>query len=210
MISVLYSSKILFLSPSKCLRVVLKKYKESSYGKTLIFIALPDVKNEFLKCQTLIFNFLSLLDWKMNETFSVQPSNPSFGSRKQVLLVLNQEEKKPHLTYMPFLDNCVSLFSVSLTCSPVNEFFLLKNSSNVNEVIRTVLNSLFFKLPKAPKAPKARKAPKRTKTQSSKNAKRYKPTKIRSVLQKHPTGKKLLIRLFAFLCLQKNRNVPPM
>ena len=55
-------------------------------------------------------------------------------------------------------------------------------SSNINEVIRAVLNSLFFYkkilyAPKAPKAPraqkaqKAQKAPKNTKIQPSKSTK---------------------------------------
>ena len=50
-------------------------------------------------------------------------------------------------------------------------------SSNINEVIRALLNSLFFyekisHAPKALKAPKAPKALKGTKTQPSKSTKR--------------------------------------
>ena len=82
-------------------------------------------------------------------------------------------------------------------------------SSNVNEVIRAVLNSLFIYLfiyfykkishaQKAPKSTKSIKSTKSTKTQPSKSTKRYKQTKIKNALKKHLRGKKSLIRLFAF------------
>ena len=49
-------------------------------------------------------------------------------------------------------------------------------SSNVNEVIRTVLNSLFFPHQKHQKH-------KSTKTQPSKSTKRYKETKMKNALK---------------------------
>ena len=76
-------------------------------------------------------------------------------------------------------------------------------SSNVNEVFRAVLNSLFFFYKKILHAPKAPKAPKSTKTQPSKSTNRYRRTKIKNALKRHLTGKKSLIRLFAFSCLRK-------
>ena len=76
-------------------------------------------------------------------------------------------------------------------------------SSNVNEVIRTVLNSFFNKkishAQKAQKVQKAQKAQKSTKTQPSKSTKRYKRAKIKNALKKTSKGEKSLIRLFAFL-----------
>ena len=91
--SLLYSSTSSFLSPSKCLRLrlVLKKYKESShiYGKPFRFIFLPNVMYEYLKLDLDFWNFLSLFHCKLNETFSVQPFNHSSGSRIQVLSLLN-------------------------------------------------------------------------------------------------------------------------
>ena len=72
-----------------------------------------------------------------------------------------------------------------------------------NEVIRAVLNPLFFFYKKILHAPKATKS---TKTQPSKNTKRYTRTKIKNALKKHRRGKKSLIRLFAFLCLRKKEN----
>ena len=69
-------------------------------------------------------------------------------------------------------------------------------SSNVNEVIRAVLNSLFFLRKDFART----KSTKSTKTQPSKSTKRYKRTKIKNTLKKYLRGKKSLIRLFAFLC----------
>ena len=76
-------------------------------------------------------------------------------------------------------------------------FDLVPHSSNVNEVIRAVLNSFFF----LRKDFALTKSTKRTKTQPSKRTKRYKRTKTKNALKKNPRGKKSLIRLFAFLCL---------
>ena len=102
----------------------------------------------------------------------------------------------------------------------------MHKSSNINEVIRAVSNPLLFfyekishspKVKKAQKASKGQKAQKAskakhksTKTQSSKISKCYKRTKIKNTLKKHLRGKKLLIRIFAFLCFscarrKKNR-----
>ena len=75
-------------------------------------------------------------------------------------------------------------------------------SSNVNEVIRTVLNSLSFFLQKAQKsrghnqtkalkAPKSTKSTKSTKTQPSKSTKRYK--RIVRVWRSHYTNKNTFI-----------------
>ena len=75
-------------------------------------------------------------------------------------------------------------------------------SSNVNEVIRTVLNSFFNKkishAQKAQKVQKAQKAQKSTKTQPSKSTKRYKPTKIKNALKKHLRGKSHLFDYLRF------------
>ena len=70
----------------------------------------------------------------------------------------------------------------SLINNPPEEY--QKLSSNVNEVIRAVLNSLFYfifckKILHAPKVPKS------TKTQPSKSTKHYKHTKIKNALKKH-------------------------
>ena len=97
-------------------------------------------------------------------------------------------------------------------------------SSNINEVIRTVLNFLFFfltkrfrthqKVPKSTKSTKKHQKHKKHKNvtkQKHKNT--IKRTKIKNAIKK---WKKSLIRLFAFLCLRRkkqeslyNRNVRP-
>ena len=69
-------------------------------------------------------------------------------------------------------------------------------SSNVNEVIRAVLNSLYF----FTKRFRTHQKHKSINTQSSKSTKRYKRTKIQNALKKHLRGRKSLICLFAFLC----------
>ena len=69
-------------------------------------------------------------------------------------------------------------------------------SSNVNEVIRSVLHSLFF----LRKDFALTKSTKSTKTQPSKSTKSYKRTKMKKCLKKHLRGKTSLIRLCAFLC----------
>ena len=79
-------------------------------------------------------------------------------------------------------------------------------SSNINEVIRAVLNFFFFlrkdfaRTKKHQKAQKHKKHKNATK-QKHKNA--NKRTKIKNALKKHLRGKKSLIRLFEFLCLQR-------
>ena len=94
-------------------------------------------------------------------------------------------------------------------------------SSNINEVIRAVLNPLllFYKkilhAPKAPKTPKAQKNKNGTK-QKHKNANKW--TKIKNALKKYLRGKRSLICLFAFLSFlsarrkkkRKKRNVSTM
>ena len=61
------------------------------------------------------------------------------------------------------------------------------NSSNINEVIRAVLNSLFFiftkKILHAPKAPKASKEPKAQKRNQAKTQNANKRTKIKNALK---------------------------
>ena len=61
-------------------------------------------------------------------------------------------------------------------------------SSNINEVIRKVLNSLFFFFTK--RFPTHQKAPKRTKTQQQKTKNANKRTKFKNGLKKHLRGKK--------------------
>ena len=89
---------------------------------------------------------------------------------------------------------------------------LAQLSSNINEVIGTVLNPLIFfykKLLHAPKAPKASKAPKSTNTQPSKSTKRYERTKIKTALKKHLRAKSHLFAYLSFCaCEEKNRKVP--
>ena len=70
-----------------------------------------------------------------------------------------------------------------------------EDSSNVNEVIRAVLNSLFF-LRKDFACTKSTKSTKNTKMQPSKSTKRYKRTKIKMRL-KNILGEKS--HLFAYL-----------
>ena len=74
-------------------------------------------------------------------------------------------------------------------------------SSNVNEVIRAVLNSLFFftKIFRThQKHKKHQKHQKHKKHKKHKNA--NKPTKIKNALEKHLREEKSLIQLCAFLC----------
>ena len=72
--------------------------------------------------------------------------------------------------------------------------------SNLNEVIRVVLNSFIFFTKRFHTYTKTQKH-KSTKTQPSKSTKRYKRTKIKNTLKKYLRGKKSPIRLFAFLRL---------
>ena len=69
-------------------------------------------------------------------------------------------------------------------------------SSNVNEVIRAVLNSLYF----FTKRFGTHQKHKSINTQPSKSTKRCKRTKIKNALKKHLRRRKSLICLFAFLC----------
>ena len=66
-------------------------------------------------------------------------------------------------------------------------------SSNVNDVIKAVLNSFFFyeKISHAPKSTKAQS----TKTEPSKSTKHYKRTKIKNALKKHLRGEKVTYSL---------------
>ena len=86
------------------------------------------------------------------------------------------------------------------------------SSSNINEVIRAVLNFLLLFYEKISHAPKRTKSTKSTKsTTTHNNATKQKPKnankrrKIKNTLKKHPREKKSLIRLFAFLCLWRNK-----
>ena len=83
--------------------------------------------------------------------------------------------------------------------------WLIHSSSNINEVIRAVLNPSFFykNILHARKAPKAQK---------------YNQAKAQNAAQSTSKGKKSLIRLFAFLCFlwawrkenRKKRKAPTM
>ena len=67
---------------------------------------------------------------------------------------------------------------------------ILGKSSNINEVIRAVINPLFFfykNILHAQKAPKAQKAQKRNQAKAQNANKR---TKIKNALKKHLSGKK--------------------
>ena len=78
----------------------------------------------------------------------------------------------------------------------------LKESSNINAVIRAILNVLFFCLRKDFARTKSIKKTKKKNT-TQKNA--NKRIKIKNVYKKHLRGKKSLIRLFAFLCLRRKK-----
>ena len=87
----------------------------------------------------------------------------------------------------------------------------IRRSSNVNEVIRPVLNSLFFSRKDfaGSKSTKSIKSTKSTKTQPSKSPKRHKRTKTKNALKKHLRGEKLLLCLFvflSFLCTRRKEN----
>ena len=69
------------------------------------------------------------------------------------------------------------------------------SSSNLNEVIKAVLNFFFLQKHFA-----RTKSTKSTKTQPSKSTKRYKRTKMKNALKKRLKVKKSLICLFAFWC----------
>ena len=80
------------------------------------------------------------------------------------------------------------------------------SSSNINEIIRAVLNSLFFLFLRKDFAhTKSTKSTKSTKTQPNKNTNRYKRAKIKNVLKKHRRGEKSLICLFSFSCFLRTR-----
>ena len=73
--------------------------------------------------QILIFNFLSSFHCELNETLSVQPFNPSFGSRIKVLSSYWTRNKRNLLWFVyPSYIIEVAFCLVSLTCPPVNEF----------------------------------------------------------------------------------------
>ena len=80
-----------------------------------------------------------------------------------------------------------------LACKYFCYFCLLVLGSNVNEVIRAVLNVLFFFTGRF---------------HTHKSTKRYKPTKIKNGHKKDLRGKKSLICLFAFLCFCLGAFVP--
>ena len=90
--------------------------------------------------------------------------------------------------------------------------YIQKNlSSNVNEVIRPVLNSLFFFTKRFCTHQKHKKHQKHQKYQKHKDAtkqklKSYKRTNIKYALKKNIRRKKSLIRLVAFLCFLCTRS----
>ena len=71
--------------------------------------------------------------------------------------------------------------------------------SNVNEVIRVVLNSLFFFTKRFHTHTKTQKH-KSTKTQPSKSTKRYKRTKIKNALKKHLNANKRKVT-YSLVCV---------
>ena len=115
-----------------------------------------------------------------------------------------------------------------MTVTYVSEKCTTKSIVNTNEIIRAVLNFLFFNkkishaqksiksTKKAPKSTKKhqkhKKAPKAQKRNQAKIQNANKQTKIKHALKKHVRGKQSLIRLFAFLCFlcaqrKENRNL---
>ena len=72
--------------------------------------------------------------------------------------------------------------------------------SNLNEVIRVVLNSLFF-LQKDFTHTQKHKSTKAQRRNQVKAQNAISEKKIKNTLKKHLRGKKSPIRLFAFLCL---------
>ena len=89
--------------------------------------------HDYLK---LDLDFVSLFRSKLDENSSVQPFNPSFWVKKQVFYVLNctfMSWTAPTVLYLwlvyPSFMILVAFCSVSLTCPPVTDLFLLKNSS---------------------------------------------------------------------------------
>ena len=84
-------------------------------------------------------------------------------------------------------------------------------SSNINEVIQTVLNFLLFFYEKILHAQRSTKnhqkheQHKNATKQKHKNA--NKQTKIKNALKKHLRGKNSLIHLFAFLCLRRKKSL---
>ena len=81
-------------------------------------------------------------------------------------------------------------------------------SSNINEVIKRVLNFLLFFYEKILHTPKSTKKHKKHKS-ITKQKHKYanKRIKIKNTLKKHLRGKKSLIRLFAYLCLRKKKEI---
>ena len=82
-------------------------------------------------------------------------------------------------------------------------------SSNINEVIKTVLNVLLFfyeKILHAEKSTKKHQMHKKHKN-ITKQKHKYanKRTKIKNTLEKHLRGKRPLIRLFVYLCLRRKK-----
>ena len=75
-------------------------------------------------------------------------------------------------------------------------------NSNVNDVVRAVLNSLIFFCEKILHTTKAQKYKDAT---EQKHQITNKQTKIKNELKKYLRGKKSLICLFALLCKIKNR-----
>ena len=108
-----------------------------------------------------------------------------------------------------------------MTVTYISEKCTTKSIVNTNEIIRAVLNFLFFnkKISHAQKSIKStkkhqkhKKAPKAQKRNQAKIQNANKQTKIKHALKKHVRGKQSLIRLFAFLCFlcaqrKENRNL---
>ena len=114
-----------------------------------------------------------------------------------------------HLTYQPSRFNKFGNDTNGYNINSNNN-----DSSNINEVIRAVLNFLFFyeKISHAPKSTKSTKKHKKHKNatkQKHKNA--NKRTKIKNVLKKYLRGKSHLLAYLRFCaCEEKNRKVSTM
>ena len=108
-----------------------------------------------------------------------------------------------------------------MTVTYISEKCTTKSIVNTNEIIRAVLNFLFFNkkishlqksIKSTKKHQKHKKAPKAQKRNQAKIQNANKQTKIKHALKKHVRGKQSLIRLFAFLCFlcaqrKENRNL---
>ena len=120
---------ILFLSPSKYLRMVLKKHKESIHIYVVDHsdLFLSDVMHEYLNLNidVLFSFFISLKTGIAERNFSTIALGKEY---KCSLYWTRNKRTLPWLVYPSFIIMVAFCF-VSLTCPLVNELILLKNSS---------------------------------------------------------------------------------